>query len=147
MKALPDGLKRYQITLSSGGGKAYSFVTVASSPEQAWNKFKRQAYGQSALKPFKGNFEIKAMNPHRHRRVRRMSGGKRNPYGKRARYKHRRVRRMSYFDRRSIRTIRRGKKRILVGCPKGRYKRGRCRAGTRALSVLTPKRKKRRNRR
>jgi hypothetical protein len=40
------------------------------------------------------------------------------------------------IDRRSIRTIKRGKTRILVGCPKGKWKRGKCSVGTRGIEVI-----------
>ena len=44
------------------------------------------------------------------------------------------------FDRRSIRTLVRGKARILIGCPKGQWmpRKQRCKVGTRAYEVITP---------
>jgi len=38
----------------------------------------------------------------------------------------------------STRTVKRGKNRIVVCCPKGRFKRGRCTVGMRAQSILRP---------
>jgi hypothetical protein len=43
-----------------------------------------------------------------------------------------------HFAPRSLRTITRGKVKIIVGCPKGRFKKGRCTTGTRAQSILYP---------
>lgn len=44
------------------------------------------------------------------------------------------------FDKRSFRTIIRGKNRIVIGCPKGKWsaKRNRCKVGTRAQTILKP---------
>ena len=60
--------------------------------------------------------------------------------GKVGRYRHYAKRRAGKFDKRSIRTIRVGKhgRLIRVGCPKGQWRRGRCRVGMRALSMLVP---------
>lgn len=46
------------------------------------------------------------------------------------------------FDRRSFRWITRGKTRLLIACPKGKWKprAKRCKVGTRAYAVLTPTR-------
>lgn len=41
------------------------------------------------------------------------------------------------FDRRSFRWKRSGHVMVLVGCPRGKWKRGRCAVGTRAQKVLT----------
>ena len=48
----------------------------------------------------------------------------------------------SAFDRRSFRWIRRGKAKILIACPRGKWNAptDRCRVGTRAYAVLTPAR-------
>jgi len=40
------------------------------------------------------------------------------------------------FDRRSFRWVRSGKNWVLIGCQKGKWKRGRCSIGTRAVKVL-----------
>lgn len=44
------------------------------------------------------------------------------------------------FDKRSFRTIIRGKNRIIIGCPSGKWdsKRKRCKVGTRVQSILKP---------
>ncbi len=44
------------------------------------------------------------------------------------------------FDRRSFRWVRSGKAWLLIGCPIGRWKRGRCAVGTRAHVILKPSR-------
>lgn len=46
------------------------------------------------------------------------------------------------FDRRSFRWVRRGKHRILVGCPRGKWnnKTKRCKVGTRAYKKFSPAR-------
>lgn len=41
----------------------------------------------------------------------------------------------------SFRTIKRGKVSIVVCCPKGQYKRGKCRVGMRAQSILKPRKR------
>jgi len=45
----------------------------------------------------------------------------------------------SRCDRRSFRTIKRGKVKIVICCPKGQWRRGRCKVGTRAQSILKPR--------
>lgn len=47
----------------------------------------------------------------------------------------------SRFDSRSLRTITRGSVKIIVGCPKGHFKKGRCKVGLRAQSILYPRKK------
>lgn len=42
------------------------------------------------------------------------------------------------FDPRSFRIIRRGKIQIVIGCPRGKWKSGRCSVGTRAQSIRYP---------
>lgn len=44
-----------------------------------------------------------------------------------------------WCDKKSIRTVTRGKTRILICCPKGKTKAGRCSVGTRAIDVRSPK--------
>lgn len=46
----------------------------------------------------------------------------------------------SSFDARSFRWIKRGRTKILIGCPRGKWnvKSERCRVGTRAYETLTP---------
>lgn len=39
----------------------------------------------------------------------------------------------------SFRTITRGKIKLVICCPKGKYRRGRCSVGTRAQSILKPR--------
>ena len=60
----------------------------------------------------------------------------------RAKYKHEDIRPASSMAKGSIRTVKRGKKRVRIGCPKGpghyNKKTGRCRVGTRAVSILVP---------
>ena len=65
-----------------------------------------------------------------------------NPYSKKSRYRHSRLKSKSRYDKRSFRTIKIGKhgKLLRVGCPKGRWKRGRCSVGMKAQGLLTPKR-------
>lgn len=66
------------------------------------------------------------------------------PNPSKGRYIRERQRPPSEFDPRSIRTITRGGKKIVIGCPKGHWdpKRKRCRVGTRAQSILHPMKKK-----
>ena len=61
-----------------------------------------------------------------------------------ARYKHRKIAPKRKFDPRSIRTIKAGKRgaKLIIGCPMGKYAKGRCRVGTRAIAELKPKKKK-----
>lgn len=40
----------------------------------------------------------------------------------------------------SFRTITRGKVKLVVCCPRGKWRRGRCTVGTRAQSILKPRR-------
>ena len=54
----------------------------------------------------------------------------------RARYCRQRVLSPSRFARGSLRTIRRGKRTLIVGCPKGKFRQGRCSVGTRVQAVL-----------
>lgn len=44
------------------------------------------------------------------------------------------------FDRRSFRWVAKGRNRLLVGCPKGKWvaSTSRCKVGTRAHALLTP---------
>lgn len=62
--------------------------------------------------------------------------------GKVGRYRHYTKRRRARVDKRSIRAIRIGRhgKRMLVGCPKGRWspRRGCCRSGLKAISMMVP---------
>ena len=46
----------------------------------------------------------------------------------------------SKFDKRSLRTVKRGKNRIIIGCIKGKWDntKKRCKVGTRALTILKP---------
>lgn len=64
-----------------------------------------------------------------------------NPYSKKARYRHSRLKSRSRFDKRSFRTIKIGGrgKLLRVGCPKGKWRRGRCNVGIKSEGVLTPK--------
>ncbi len=66
----------------------------------------------------------------------------------RSHYKHEDIRPASAMAKGSIRTIKRGKKRVRIGCPKGpghyNKKTGRCRVGTRAVSILIPNPKEKR---
>jgi hypothetical protein len=43
------------------------------------------------------------------------------------------------FDPRSFRWVHSGRAWILVGCPHGKFTRGRCRVGLRAYKVLAPR--------
>lgn len=63
-----------------------------------------------------------------------------NPRVTQGRYIRHRVASPAKFDPRSFRTVTRGGKRIVIGCPKGSYSPGRglCKVGTRAQSVLYP---------
>lgn len=65
---------------------------------------------------------------------------KSNPKGSRGRYARERVAALGKFAKGSLRTAVRGKHRIVVGCPVGKYSRKakRCRVGTRAQSILHP---------
>jgi hypothetical protein len=56
-------------------------------------------------------------------------------------YCERKVAKKKSFDRRSFRWITRGQNRLLIGCPRGKWKprAQRCSVGTRAYAVLTPK--------
>ena len=57
-------------------------------------------------------------------------------------FKHIDIRSPSKMAKGSIRTVKRGKKRVRIGCPKGpghySKKTGRCKVGTRAVSILVP---------
>jgi hypothetical protein len=48
------------------------------------------------------------------------------------------TRRKSDFDRRSFRWKKSGQAWVLVGCPRGKFRRGVCADGTRAHKVLAP---------
>lgn len=39
----------------------------------------------------------------------------------------------------SIRTVKSGKARVLICCPKGKFSRGRCKVGTRAIAIDKPR--------
>lgn len=62
----------------------------------------------------------------------------------RAKYQHRRLKAPGKLDQRSLRTVRSGAARVIVGCPKGKYepRKKRCKVGTRAKAVLKLKRKR-----
>ena len=64
------------------------------------------------------------------------------PY-KTERYVHEDVEDYKDFDPRSIRTIKRGRYRIRIECPKGKWSpsKQKCKVGTRAVSVLKPRKK------
>lgn len=66
---------------------------------------------------------------------------KRNPYGPRSRFKHERLEAPGHFDSRSFRVKRSGRAEVVTACPKGKWdaKRKRCRAGTRAQALMTPR--------
>lgn len=57
----------------------------------------------------------------------------------RGRYCRVRQRSPKSFARGSLRTVKRGGVRIVIGCPKGKFKRGRCSVGTKAQTILYPK--------
>jgi len=59
------------------------------------------------------------------------------PSGK-GRYCRQRVASPKKFARNSLRTITRGSVKIVVGCPKGKFKKGKCSVGTRAQTILRP---------
>jgi hypothetical protein len=54
----------------------------------------------------------------------------------------RRVGKKTDFDRRSFRWITRGRTKLLIGCPRGKWKprAQRCAIGTKAYAILTPTR-------
>ncbi len=54
-------------------------------------------------------------------------------------FRHERLASTRGLDKRSIRTTRRGRHRIVTGCPRGYYDGTRCRVGTVAVAVLHPK--------
>lgn len=60
---------------------------------------------------------------------------------KKGRYIRERIRKPSTFDKKSMRTKKQGKHRLIIGCPKGLYdkKRKICLIGTRTQSILHPK--------
>ena len=60
----------------------------------------------------------------------------------RGKFQHTRLSSARGIARKSIRTAKSGKARIIVGCPKGKFRRGRCTTSTRALAKLTPKAKR-----
>jgi len=65
-----------------------------------------------------------------------------NPRRKsRSRFKHKRLHSARRFSRGSFRTIRIGRKRLVVGCPKGHWsaRAKYCRVGTRAQAILSPR--------
>ena len=57
-------------------------------------------------------------------------------------YIRERIKDPDYFDKRSFRTIRKGDHLIIVGCPKGKWKKGRCDVGMELQSILHPKNEK-----
>jgi len=65
---------------------------------------------------------------------------KRNPKKKRTKFKHKHIRSASSMAKGSIRTVKRGKVQVRVGCPKGAFSRRtkKCAVGTRAVSILKP---------
>lgn len=52
---------------------------------------------------------------------------------------HKRLVSKRQFDRRSFRTIKRGRRLIRVACPRGQWKNGRCRVGMQAQAILARK--------
>ncbi len=62
-----------------------------------------------------------------------------NPRSKKIKFYHKKLREARAFARKSFRMIRVGKrgKVLRVGCPKGKFKRGRCAVGARARKPLT----------
>ncbi len=64
-----------------------------------------------------------------------------NPRGPRSRFRHERLESPSSFDPKSFRTVRSGRARVVVGCPKGQWdpSRGICKVGTRAQAILRPR--------
>jgi hypothetical protein len=52
-----------------------------------------------------------------------------------------RVNPLSAFDKRSLRWVKSGRGRVLVGCPRGEYLDGACQVGLRAYEVVTPLRR------
>lgn len=75
------------------------------------------------------------------KQIRKRNPAKRKSKGK---YIRERVASPKKFAKGSLRTITRGGKKIVVGCPKGKYdaKRKRCKVGMRAQSILHPMKKK-----
>lgn len=54
-------------------------------------------------------------------------------------FRHQHLQSPARFDRRSFRTKAQGGHRVVVGCPKGQFSKGRCRVPTQAQAVLHPK--------
>jgi hypothetical protein len=60
--------------------------------------------------------------------------------GSRSKYKHKKLTPKSRIAAGSFRTVKAGKARVVVGCPKGKYSKRskRCKVGTKAVTLLTP---------
>lgn len=59
--------------------------------------------------------------------------------GKRGKYCRERLAEPSEFHKKSLRTIKSGKHKVIVGCPKtSKFIHGRCAGGTRAQALLHP---------
>lgn len=68
-----------------------------------------------------------------------MVHGVRYHLGKRGKYCRERLEEPEMFHKKSLRTIRSGKHKVIIGCPKGRdFVGGRCKGGTRAQAILHP---------
>jgi len=57
-------------------------------------------------------------------------------------YIRERIKDPDYFDKKSFRTIKKGDHLIIVGCPKGKWKNGRCQAAMELQAILHPKKEK-----
>lgn len=59
--------------------------------------------------------------------------------GPKARYCRQRIAAPSRFAARSLRTVKaKGGRKLVVGCPKGKFRKGRCSVGTRLQTILYP---------
>ena len=89
--------------------------------------------GSKAAKAFMAKIRKMRKNPGKKRAAKKRAS--------KSKYKTKHIQAASKFAKGSIRTVKRGKVRVRVGCPKGRYAKrsGKCKVGTRAVSILTPK--------
>lgn len=109
--------------------RKYNIVPVADNPSRVEKNPCRSRYRKNA------GGDLVRENPHTIRDMKNFTS--------------KRLESPSHFDKRSFRTIVQDNgTEVIIGCPKGHYdaKTGRCRVGTRAQAIRTPKSEKRRKR-
>ncbi len=109
--------------------RKYNIVPVADNPSRVEKNPCRSRYRKNA------GGDLVRENPHTIRDMKNFTS--------------KRLESPSHFDRRSFRTVVQDNgTEVIIGCPKGHYdaKTGRCRVGTRAQAIRTPKSEKKRKR-